>query len=217
MSTLPTIHRVTARHDLSHGAYIIEFERNGFQFTPGEHILLGIKGDIERREYSIYSSQHAEHLAILAKEVAGGSVSTRLRTAPIGSELVIEGRFGYFTLDPQHLDRPHVFIATGTGIAPYHCFITSYEKINHTLIHGTRYLDERYGLADFTGSNLVHCCSSEQGSDFHGRVTAYLRTQTLDAGAHYFLCGNCDMIYEVFDILKQAEVPPENIFAEVYF
>ena len=32
-----------------------------------------------------------------------------------------------------------------------------------------------------------------------------------------YLCGNCDMIYETFDILKRHGVPPEQLYAEVYF
>jgi len=48
-------------------------------------------------------------------------------------------------------------------------------------------------------------------------VTDYLRATPIDSSARYYLCGNCDMIYEVFDILQQGGVAVEQISAEVYF
>jgi hypothetical protein len=43
------------------------------------------------------------------------------------------------------------------------------------------------------------------------------RFREIDPDAFYYLCGNCDMIYEVYDILKARGVSTGNIFAEVYF
>jgi ferredoxin--NADP+ reductase len=48
-------------------------------------------------------------------------------------------------------------------------------------------------------------------------VTDALRAEPIDAEARYYLCGNCDMIYEAVDILQDAGVPHANLFAEVYF
>jgi ferredoxin--NADP+ reductase/benzoate/toluate 1,2-dioxygenase reductase subunit len=32
-----------------------------------------------------------------------------------------------------------------------------------------------------------------------------------------FLCGNCDMIYEAFDLLQDKGLPAAQIHTEVYF
>jgi ferredoxin--NADP+ reductase/benzoate/toluate 1,2-dioxygenase reductase subunit len=32
-----------------------------------------------------------------------------------------------------------------------------------------------------------------------------------------YLCGNCDMIHDVFDILEKQGVNSDNVFTEVYF
>jgi ferredoxin--NADP+ reductase len=42
-------------------------------------------------------------------------------------------------------------------------------------------------------------------------VTDYLREHPADPAWLCYLCGNCDMIYEAFDILRS------QLFAEVYF
>ena len=39
----------------------------------------------------------------------------------------------------------------------------------------------------------------------------------MDSSTYCYLCGNSDMIYEVYGILKAQGVSREQIFAEVYF
>ncbi|MGI6756413.1 MAG: hypothetical protein ACOX32_00640 [Bacteroidaceae bacterium] len=56
-----------------------------------------------------------------------------------------------------------------------------------------------------------------RGGDFKGRVTDYLRQNPVNPDTLCYLCGNCDMIHEVFDILEEQGVKSDNIFTEVYF
>ncbi|MFP4535433.1 MAG: hypothetical protein ACLFNP_06895 [Spirochaetaceae bacterium] len=53
--------------------------------------------------------------------------------------------------------------------------------------------------------------------EYYGRVTDYLRAHPVSPEAACFLCGNCDMIYEAFDILQEQGIPHDRLFAEVYF
>ena len=50
-----------------------------------------------------------------------------------------------------------------------------------------------------------------------GRLTSALKKEPVDPGTFCYLCGNSDMIYEVYGILKRQGVSREHIFAEVYF
>ena len=42
------------RH-LTESTYVLRFSRNGMKFIPGQHLVLGLTGSAELREYSIYS------------------------------------------------------------------------------------------------------------------------------------------------------------------
>lgn len=193
---------VVGRRELVRGAFILQVARQEFNFTTGEHILLGVEGDIERREYSVYSAEQAEVLEVLVKRVENGAVSRRLGKMPIGQTVSVEGPFGYFTISPERQEGRHICIATGSGVAPYHSYILTHPQLDYQIIHGTRYNDECYEASCYQADRYVHCVSRETGGAWQGRVSDYLRAHPVDTAAYYYLCGNCDMIYEVFDILK---------------
>ena len=48
--------KVIGIRDLTPAAYVIRFDRKGIPFRAGQHILLGLKGEIGTREYSVYSA-----------------------------------------------------------------------------------------------------------------------------------------------------------------
>ncbi|MFW5695394.1 MAG: ferredoxin--NADP reductase [Alkalispirochaeta sp.] len=203
--------------ELSDGTYVLRFDRNGLQYEPGQYLSVGPADDIHMREYSVYSSPSDEYLEILVKEVADGHVSRRLHALNPGDPIKVDGPFGFFTIDEDWREHPYVFIATGTGISPFHNFVRSYPGIDYQLLHGVRARSERYEHETFERSRYTACISRDAGGDYHGRVTDYLRTHAVDPAARYYLCGNCDMIYEAFDILQDAGVPHNQLFAEVYF
>ena len=48
-------------------------------------------------------------------------------------------------------------------------------------------------------------------------MTDYLRVNGVEKDATYYLCGNTDMINEVYDILRTEKVNGDRIFTEVFF
>ena len=70
-------------------------------FRAGQHITLGIPGNNQVREYSIYSTEQDTSLEVLIKEVENGTVSRQLRKLIPGELLEVDGPFGYFTLDEK--------------------------------------------------------------------------------------------------------------------
>ena len=225
--------RLLSRRDVSDSAYVLRLERGDFSFAPGQYLTLGEAGGAETREYSIYSGVQDPYLEVLIKEVAGGSVSRRLRRLAPGSELRCDGPFGFFTLGngladrlaDEHADRPLLWVATGTGIAPFHSFVTSYGDLDYLLLHGVRAPSECYEREAYPAERYLACVSEPNAAmpgpaehrSFAGRVTAYLRHHAVAAGTRCFLCGNSAMIFEVFDLLKRQGVPSADIAAEVYF
>lgn len=210
--------RVLANQQLGPGGFLLTFERAGLQFQTGQYLSLGLPGHREQREYSIYSGEGEPHLTVLIKEVAEGLVSRRLAALRPGDLVHVDGPFGYFTLEPaRRAGGPLLFVATGTGISPFHSFVTTRPDLEYRLLHGVRHAADLALEEGFVTDNLISCVSREPGGVIQGRVTDALKTLKIAPETHAFLCGNCDMIYEVFDLLRAAGVSSDRIYTEVYF
>jgi len=173
---------------------------------------------LDQREYSVYSGENDDYLEILVREVIDGKVSPQLKQLKEESVLEVDGPFGFFRFNPEDFDaQKFLFVATGTGISPFHSFVCTYPELDYRLIHGVRFGEEAYEHYDFDENKIILCTSGEENGRFNGRVTEYLVSNPVDAETNCFLCGNSEMIHEVFDILTAKGVPVSNIYSEVYF
>lgn len=130
----------------------------------------------------------------------------------------MQGPFGSFTIEKEQREEGRfLFVASGTGISPFHCFVASYPGLRYRLLHGVRYSSELYDRETFEPPRFTGCLSREPGGDYLGRVTTYLREHPADPESLCYLCGGCDMIYEAYGILRAQGVGPERLFTEVYF
>ena len=214
-----SIHKVLQVRTLTDSSFVIRVERKGMEFTAGQHISLGLAKAIHTREYSVYSGSNEDFLEILVKEVIGGLVSPALKKVKVDDDLSVGDAVGYFNItDADFKKDKFLFVASGTGISPFHSFVKTHPTINYKLLHGIKTADEAYEKADYDVSKLVVCTSQDKAGDYHGRVTQYLKDfDNLDKDTTCFLCGNCNMIHEVYDILLEKGISAENIHAEVYF
>jgi ferredoxin/flavodoxin---NADP+ reductase len=213
------IHNVIEVRNLTKSTYVLRLERNGLQFNPGQYLSIGIARTIDKRDYSIYSSPGEDYLELLIREVRDGMVSRDLRKCKPGDKIEVEGPFGFFQLKEEDIQnkKKFLFIATGTGISPFHSIILNNPGIDYTLLHGVSYAVEGYEKQDYDPTRHVLCVSREGKGDFYGRVTDYMNLNKVDSETVCYLCGNCDMINDAFDILEEQGVLSENIHAEVYF
>lgn len=213
-----TLYKIQEVRHLTNTTYILRFDKNGMDFKPGQHLTLGIAGDKQLREYSIYSPNNADYLEVLIKEVEEGVVSKKLKKMQPGNIVNVEGPFGFFTLDKKKLEtHKTLFIATGTGIAPFHSMVKSLPDFNYQILHGIRYGEEKYEAHEYPKDKYISCTTRDKEGDFHGRVTDYLNTHEVDSNTLVYLCGNYEMIHAVYDILTNKGLSPDNIRTEVYF
>jgi len=217
--TKKSVLKVRSIRELTPSTYVLRFDRNNINFRAGQHILLGRKGDIQSREYSIYSAEQEDFFEVLIKEVQNGAVSKQLRNVKPGEPLNFENPVGYFILKNIDIKTSQfLFIATGTGIAPFHSFVKSYPGLDYKLLHGIRYAYEACEKETYDKDRLILCTSRDNKGGYHGRVTDYLKENPVeDKDTLCYFCGNCEMIHEAYDILLKQGVPSENLFAEVYF
>ena len=210
-------HKVIQTRQLTDSTFVVRLEKNGLEFQTGQFILLGFS-NTDRREYSVYSGEREDFLEVLVREVEGGKVSSKLRRLESGDTVQVDGPFGFFKFSPDMYPvKKFLFVATGTGISPFHSFVKTHAELNYRLIHGVRFANEAYDHDDFQQERVTLCTSGDSDGDFYGRVTAYLAEQNIEKDTNCFLCGNSEMIYEVFDILTAKGIPVSNIYSEVYF
>jgi len=209
--------RIVSNIQIAPGAYILKFRRN-FNFLAGQVIALGVNINIEPRYYSIASGENDELVSILYSEKIDGKLTPMLSLLKSGDTVIVSNPFGTFT---QVAPKP-VFIASGTGIAPFVSMCLSGKAKGATVIHGAPYSEYFYFASYFSenlGKHYIQCCSRcMQGSRFVGRVTKFVKSWTdLDTNRQYYLCGSAEMVVETRDLLISRNVPFQNITAEIYF
>ena len=213
-----TTYKVMDVRHLTRDTFRVRLERNGMDFQAGQHVVLGIKGDYNTREYSIYSGEKDEYLEILVKAVDEGYLTARLKELEPGDKLDVFGPMGYFTIDPNKIaTHRFVFIASGTGIAPFKSFVRSYHDLNYTLLHGVRYGHETYDSGEYDPQRYISCTSRDNQGKFHGRVTDYLKQSDFAENTLFYFCGNSEMIFDAMEVLKEKGFGRDQMFAEVYF
>ncbi len=186
-----------------------------FHFTPGQRICLSHEG--RERDYSLISAPDDDVLTLCIRYVKEGRVSPFLAMAPVGTSLSFTGPRGYFTYKPS--PRRAIFVATGTGIAPFVSMSRSGLR-GFTLLHGARSERELYYEALFrsvSGSYIPCITESSEGEDlFHGRVTDYLNSMMPREDYDFYLCGRGEMIRDV-TLLVDAHFPGSLVYAETFY
>lgn len=213
-----SFYKLESIRQLTRETFSLKLPKARFSFRAGQHISLGIKGDYQSREYSIYSAENDANLEVLVKEVENGYFTPKLHKLKAGDMLEIHGPFGNFGLKPEEAATgKFVFIASGTGIAPFRSMVRTYPKLDYKLFHGVRYANEAYDHQEYAPDRYVLCTSRDPNGTYQGRVTGYLQGCSFDPQTQFYLCGNSDMIFDALDILKEKGFEREHIHCEVYF
>jgi ferredoxin/flavodoxin---NADP+ reductase len=211
-------YKIIEIRNLTDETFSLKLPKARFPFKPGRHISLRIHGNHRSREYSIYSGAFDENLEVLVKEVENGYFTPRLRKLRAGDLLEIHGPFGKFGIDKITAETgKFVFIASGTGIAPFRSMIRTYPEIDYTLIHGVRTSAEAYDRDEYASGRYVLCTSRDTKGDYQGRLTGYLKNCAFTPETQFYICGNSNMIFDALDILKKKGFERNQIHCEVYF
>ena len=219
MNTKITQSKILQIRNLTESTYVLRIEKSDFEFKAGQYLVLNVPGEYKSREYSIYSPEDAPYIDLLIKEVDEGEISKELKYLKIGTKVKITGPFGFFILtDNEPTKNSHfTFVATGTGIAPFHSIILSNSGLDYEMIHGVRHGYEAYDSCDYQDDRYKLCTSREHGENYFGRVTHYLKAKGVRKDSVYYICGNSGMVNDVTKYLEQNGINPENIRTEVFF
>ena len=191
----------------------------GFAFRAGQHIRLQSQG--LERDYSLTSGPEDTPLALLIRHVPEGALTPFLASLEPGAEIAFSGPRGHFAFRPS--DRPAVFVATGTGIAPFSAMVRSGAR-DFLLLHGVRAAEDLYyeDLFRAAAGEVVPCLTglgagqSPRPGVFPGRVTAYLEANLPQGAYDFYLCGREEMIRDVTLLVDEA-FPGSRVYAEIFF
>jgi NAD(P)H-flavin reductase len=202
------------------------------QFEPGQYVSIVVDETGDRRSYSIASKpENQDGFDILVDLSPGGVGSKFLANLQLGAEINLMGPMGRFVVQKGGNEEELVFVATGSGIAPFKSMIMSMlqeggERRPMTLYWGMRYVEELFWLDDFQDlaesfANFkfhpVISKAIEEWTLCRGRVTDCLNIHEIPINAAYYICGNDRMIEDVNTLLQQKGVVKENIHFEKFY
>ncbi len=205
---------------MSEKAFAITLSRPPeFTYVPGQRIGLRYQG-IER-DYSLTSIAEDPDIRLCIRHLHGGKLSPLLATADVGSTMACFGPRGHFTY--RSSPHPTVFIATGTGIAPFVSMVRSGVK-GFTLLYGAETPAQLYyeALLRPSAREYIPCLTGktiaceEVVNRFNGRTTAYLEAHLPTGIYDFYLCGSAEMIRDATFIIDER-FPDSRIFAERFY
>ena len=201
-------------------------------FRAGQYVSLAVDAEGHRRSYSICSSPNIEHGFELLIDVTPQGLGTKyLQSIPLGQVVSALVPMGMFTVQEDARQFPLVFLATGSGVAPFRSMIMNELQVRQNrqpmiLYWGLRYVEELFWQDEFT-----ELMESFPNFQFHpvisrplqqwplcrGRVTDCLQIHDIIPTAHYYLCGNAPMIADVLQFLDAQQVTAERIHREKFY
>lgn len=210
------LHRVLANTPVGKASFILRVERGEGLIRAGQCFSVGTADTAINREYSIYSGENDPYIEFFIRHVDDGILTPRLAQLRPGDFVYVAGPFGAFCIGPHLRMSKFVFVATGTGAAPFHSFIRSYPNLNYRMFWGVRQEDDLTDTSEYEESRM-RICVSRSAARPNERVTDALAHESLPQEALYYLCGNRSMIIDVVKLLRQKSVPGGNILMETFF
>jgi ferredoxin-NADP reductase len=216
----------------------LEFEMNGpprFGFVAGQWLSFKTnKSDGEEivRAYSIASPPDGDNkFALCLNRVQDGFMSNFICDMKEGDEISCQGPFGDFILRPPMRDT--IFIATGTGIAPFRAMLhwllgdeARHQGKQIYLIFGNRTEKDIYYHDEFLHREREHAnfhylpTLSRGGVEWQGlrgyvqeHVPAIAQGRT---DMHAYICGLDKMVKANRDLLKSLGWDRKSILYEKY-
>ncbi|ESW60290.1 MAG: NADH oxidase [Rhodobacter sp. CACIA14H1] len=196
-------------------------------FLPGQYVNVQVPGTTATRAYSFSSHPQATEASFLIRNIPGGLMSGYLSRARAGDAMELTGPMGAFYLRP--VTRPQVFLAGGTGLAP---FLSMLEQIATTgtdqpirLFYAVTRdadlveLDRLNSLAALIPSLDIATivAAPETGHARRGYVTDHLTAADLwNGAADVYLCGPPPMVEAVRAHMAALGVTPAAFLFEKF-
>lgn len=173
-------------------------------FEPGQYVRIQPAGTDIARSYSMANVPGSDRLQFFIRLVPGGAFSDWLAGAQAGDRVELSTPHGSFFLRDE--ERPRLFVAGGTGVAPFLSMLRSLaarpSAQRTTLLIGARTpghlfaLDEVNRLREqLTGLDLQIAVEQDaQPGSHQGYATDLIPQLGLDPSTRVYLCGPPPMV-----------------------
>jgi len=201
---------------------------DGVGFLPGQYVQVEVPGTGLTRAYSFSSAPGSRCAAFVVRNVPEGRMSTYLAgQAQPGQRIGMSGPYGSFYL--REVVRPALFLAGGTGIAP---FLSMLEVLagqgsahpvrlvfgvtnDHDLVALEQLDAIKEKMPDFDYRTCV--ADPESRHQRKGYVTAHIEPEWMNDGdVDVYLCGPVAMVEAVRGWLSGAGHTPRSFHYEKF-
>jgi benzoate/toluate 1,2-dioxygenase reductase subunit len=197
-------------------------------FLPGQYVNVQIPGTELTRSYSFSSPPGAGRAEFVVRNVPNGRMSSWLaKNAACGQAISFAGPYGSFYL--RAVQRPVLFLAGGTGIAPFLSMLEvlagqGFPQPVRMVFAVTRDCDlvalaqlERIAAAHPQFSYCTVVASPESTHARKGYATGHVEPSWLNGGdVDIYLCGPVPMVDAVRTWLGEVGVTPANFYFEKF-
>jgi len=236
------VRRVDHTDDLAY--FWVKFDEAPTPFEPGQYMTTGVfaDGKLWQRPYSVASAPQEAGEAgyeLYVRLVPIIRFTTLLWRLPIGHRMRMIGPKGKFLLEPND-PRTHLFISTGTGIAPFMSMIRDTiaegRPRRTVMLHGCSYTDElgyrdeletwqREGTYPVTYVPTISRPNDPRNAGWTGRTGRaehVVRDVCTDLDLRpdrtvVYICGNPDMILNAETVLMDQGFPEFHVKKELYW
>jgi Na+-transporting NADH:ubiquinone oxidoreductase subunit F len=201
------------------------------RFQAGQAAMIGLAESDQRVPYSIASApdevREQDAVEFLIKIEPSGRWGHKFDRLARGQRVAVDGPMGSFVLGPDARQRPLLFIAGGTGIAPVRSMIHDALRHRHGSINllysartrdGFAYASELRALArrSLIGMRLHVTREAPKGwRGERGRIApSHIAPLVQDRSTRCFVCGPAAMVADLPLMLRHAGVPGRNITLE---
>lgn len=236
------VRRVDQTDDLAH--FWVKFDGQPVAFDPGQYMTIGVLADgkLIQRPYSVASaprSAGSDGYEFYVRLVPIMRFTTLLWRLPEGHAMRMIGPKGRFLVEPED-DRTHLFVSTGTGIAPFIAMIRQAladgRPRRTILLHGCSYEDElgyrgllegfeRDGTYPLTYVPTISRPGDPRNAGWTGRTgraesvisSVCDDLELVPERTVVYICGNPDMIVGVEASLIDRGFPEFHVKKELYW
>jgi len=236
------LRRVDQTDDLAY--FWVRFDGAATPFEPGQYMTIGVYVDdkIVQRPYSVATSPRVadgEGYEFYVRLVPIMRFTTLLWRLPLGHGMRMIGPKGKFLLEPED-DRTHLYVSTGTGIAPFMAMmrdtLAAGQPRRTVMLNGCSYVEElgyreeleawqRDGGYPVEYVPTISRPGDPRNADWAGRtgrVENVVASVCTDLGLRpektvVYICGNPEMILNTERVLMERGFPEFHVKKELYW
>lgn len=209
-------------------------DNTAIDFTPGMFAMLQYKGEdgkVIARAFSIANSPPSSELEFIIALIHG-AITSKLEVAKVGDLYYVSAPYGQFKFDLNSGNNKFLFLAGGTGLAPFMSMLryakSLGKEIDTNIIYSTKYPTEiiyKDELSDHEKTSefkmTITVTRPQQGDGWTG-ATGHVNADMIAKYAPDFkertsyICGPPAFVKAVKDALVSLGVDEKSIKAEMW-